>query len=155
MKKIGRIVSITAIVLAIAVCAVFATACGSVTLPEGEYSGTYTYTSDGTTYGYTAAFTVDDNNTLWDVTFTAPEGATAPGVGMLPWDISKFTEQFSSVWTVDDIMKVIVTVENNVPTGDIDYSETGKELTVNATYSVGNAAAILAMQNAVNTALEA
>ena len=155
MKRFGKIVSVAALVVVAVMCVVFASACGALTLPEGSYSGTYTYTSEGTTYGYVAKFDVDENNTIWDVTFEAPENATAPGVGMLPWDISKFTEQFSAEWAVDQLMKIVVEVKDNVPTGEIDYSETGKTLTVNATYSVGNAAAILAMQNAVNAELDA
>ena len=155
MKKIGRIISIAALVLAVTAIAVVASACGGVTLPEGNYTGTFTYTSEGTLYGYTASFSVDENNVIWDTTFTAPENATAPGYGMLPWDQSKFTEQFSEVWTVSDLMLIECALdESGVPTGDIDYSSTGMELTVNASYKVGCAAAILAMQNAVQNGLD-
>lgn len=156
MKKLKKSAIATACVLALSLCVLFVTACGTVTLPAGDYTGTYTcsYTEDGkeVKLGFEAKFTVDENNVLWYLELTNPEGYSG-SVGTLPWDQSKFKTQFDEKWTVDELMRLEVEVdENGVPVGTdcIDYSKTGhQDFLVCVGYEVPSAVAILAMQNAV------
>lgn len=158
MKKLKRSAIAVACVLALSLCVLFVTACGAVTLPAGDYTGTYTcsYTEDGkeVKLGFVAKFTVDDNNKIWYLDLTNPEGYTG-SVGLLPWDQGKFKTQFDGIWSVDDLMNIKVSVdEKGVPAGtdSIDYSKTGKDMTICVGYEIPSAVAILAMQNAVTQA---
>lgn len=148
MKKIGKIISISAAVLALAACVIFATACG---FQPGNYSGEYTYKSGEGTVGYSATFTVDEDGLIWDVVFTAindaDAGVNAPGIGQRPWDGTKITRQFDGSWSISDLEDAVVEVdENGAPTGKI---ETDKDFTANLGYEVGAAAGVLAMQAAL------
>lgn len=166
MKKTKKFVAAVALALAVTLLAVTATACGNVTLDEGEYTGTYkcTTTVDGAVqyWGFTATFTVDKDNLIWDLAFTnpaadwegAPENATYQGsLGQRPWDPGKVAGQFSGKWTVSEFMSIKVAVDaNGYPSGE-DCITSNKDITVAVGFEPGTAIAILAVQNAVNTAL--
>ena len=155
MKKIKNsvLVAIAALVLVIGI--IFAAGCGGTKLSAGTYEGTYTceYTVGETSkWGYTATITVNDDNVIWDVQLVAPEGYTG-GIGGRPWDLSKFTQQFCGLFTVDDVANIKVnTNEAGYPVGP-EYVESGKDVLLLNGFEAPCAIAILAMQNAINEAL--
>ena len=143
MKKFGRIISIAALVLAVAAVAVVASACGGYA--EGNYKGEYSYTVGETTYTYTVTFTVNDKGLIWDTVITP--GTGAPGIGQRPWDGTKVTGGIDGKWTPSEIAAIEVKVdENGAPTGDI---VSDRDFPFNVGYEKGGAGAILAMQNAL------
>ena len=159
MKK--KIIIATILALMIAAVSVLAVACGGgTTLEEGSYSGTYkcSYTADGETkyVGCKAAFDVDDANNIWDITVTALEAEgdityTSPSLGQRPWDSGKILGQFSGAWTVDEFMKINVTIDAN----GVAKIESSKEITVGVGFELGTAVVILAVQNGIQSALDA
>ncbi len=157
MKQTKKIVVAALVALTLALCVVCAFGCGStVTLPEGTYTGTYTceYTVGETSkWGYTAEFDVDENNYIWDLELTNPDGYSG-SIGARPWDLSKFTEQFSGQITVDDLMKVSIKLnESGYPDGTDCITCEGAQVNALSGFEANCAIAILAMQDAVNNAL--
>lgn len=147
MKKIGRIISITAVVLVVALCAIAVTACGTQT---GSYEGTYSYKSGAATITSTVTFTVGDDGMIWDTVITntsSDPSVAAPGIGQRPWDGTKVTGKIDGNWAPSEIEDIVVEVdENGVPSGKITAD---REFPTNLGYEVGVAAAVLAMQNAL------
>lgn len=140
-----------------ATLAILVSSCGTTyTLPAGTYEGTYTceYEVDGTSlWGYTASFEVDNSNYIWYLTLTTPTGYSA-GISGMAFTVSKFTEQFSGDFTVNDVMNITVTVnDDGYPEGSDCISST-RTLTIIEGSEAGCGIAILAMQDAITTALE-
>lgn len=166
MRKAKKLFIIVAVTLALVICTAVMGACGTTSVKDGSYTGTYTYeyTDDqGATVhaGYKVSFEVQDN-TLWNLavsdvkadwtgagekdTYTKPIYASGP-----PWNAGKAISQFEN-WTVAEFMQIKVEVDSNGrPKGDKSISG-GKEVTVGVGCGEGLACIILAVQNGIETA---
>lgn len=159
MKVLKRGLLVAVVLLALSFCLVGTTACGGVTLPAGTYEGSYTCTykvGETEKWGINVSFDVDDSNYIWNLTTTVPEGYSCP-IGQRPWDAGKFTQQFSGIFTVEDVANMRVKLnEAGYPDGTdcVDTSSVANttELLLLTGYEQNCAIAILAMQNAINNA---
>lgn len=96
MKKTKIIFAVAAIAAVLAMSAAFAACGGEVALPEGEYSGQYKVAHTATVeesnfftgetvektvnyWGVKVGFTVDDENTIWNIPYRPRTATTSAG----------------------------------------------------------------------------
>lgn len=156
MKKLKTIVVAVALIAALVVGTVLATACGKSVEP-GNYSATVTFDkeySTGIDYGVKVTINVDETGTLWDLVAEAPD-AEHNFTNQFTWTVmgSKFTAQFIGEWTVFDFAKIEVGLDDDgfplTPGDGSTITHPSKELTVLYDSEATCAVVILCIQKIV------
>lgn len=174
MKTLKKTAAIAALAFVLAACLALV-GCGSYSLEEGTYTGTYKchYSHDytitttgpfGGTNGYhgehwgcIVTFEVDSNNTVWNVSMVAPKADADSDneeyiAYVKPGLSDVFLTQFSA-WTIAEIMAVKITVnDKGFP---IEMNSDSKKITVPAGQMPQCAMIVLAMQSAIETGTKA
>lgn len=178
MKKTKIFFAVAAIAAVLAMSVAFAACGGGVTLPEGNYSGEYkvTHTATveesnfftGTTvektvnyWGVKVGFTVDEENTIWNITISAADSDDVCGeegyyanMGA-SFDASKFPGSIGGHFTIDDMMTrfVVPVEEDGFPKAD--EMEVPDGVTVPTATKTVCALAILCIQDTIEANAEA
>lgn len=175
MKTLKKTAAIAALAFVLAACLALV-GCGSYSLEEGSYTGTYKchysydYEIAGTGpnagrvdkyhadhFGAVVTFDVDSHGAVWNVTAVAPEADaesnneeyhTYRTAGMS----NVFLNQFGG-WTLNEIMAIDVKVNDKGFPSELDAG--GKQMTIPAGQMPQCGIVILALQNAIKTGTKA
>ena len=175
MKTLKKTAVAAVLALVLAACLALV-GCGSYSLEEGTYTGTYKchYSYDyeiagtgpnagkvdkyhGDHFGAVVTFTVDAHGAIWDVTSVAPEADSDSGnaeyhtyrtAGMS----NVFLNQFGG-WTLGEIMAINVMVNDKGFPTEVDAG--GKQMTIPAGQMPQCGIVILALQNAIENGTKA